>query len=326
MRDASLERSDRTWALTSIVSLTVLVVASLLLLREMFEQADAILAFVGVLVTASVSLVGILVTRQSNRRLRREAEQAEERLRLDAAMRAGALLAPTDTAPAGRAAAAAGLLSLTRLDQAGLAVALLVDLWSSDTERVSTETAILVMDAALRSKKRPDAQLVAAELLCRNANRLDPCQSLHWPSVVDGCWDSGFSPKTKLLLLDALLQMTLARPSSENALRSIAVRLYGVWQNDPDERVRGCVGTLIGALTDKLASLGYKDFLQGNKEVMLGQLEAAAASATANPDGFLDRLVASRQEDLAKWAATCSRANLGPTGLSTATVGSLTAS
>lgn len=39
----------------------------------------------------------------------------------------------------------------------------------------------LVVDAALRSGK-PNAQLVAAEVLCRNSEHLDPCQSTHWPS------------------------------------------------------------------------------------------------------------------------------------------------
>jgi hypothetical protein len=85
---------------------------------------------------------------------------------------------------------AAGLLALTRLDHADLAVALLVDLWSEregpeDPDRVSTETAILVIDAALRSTSA-NAQLVAAELLCRNAKWLQPGQSLHWPSSLEG--------------------------------------------------------------------------------------------------------------------------------------------
>ncbi|MDT9700868.1 hypothetical protein [Streptomyces sp. P17] len=68
-------------------------------------------------------------------------------------------------------------------------MALLVDLWSDDDEdKISDETAILVIDAALRSTSS-SAQLVAAELLCRNAERLDACQSLHWPSSGEGDQD-----------------------------------------------------------------------------------------------------------------------------------------
>jgi hypothetical protein len=67
------------------------------------------------------------------------------------------------------------LLALTKLDNVDLAVALLVDFWLPGVEEmISDEAAILVVDAALRSG-RPNAQLVAAEVLCRNAANLDPC-------------------------------------------------------------------------------------------------------------------------------------------------------
>jgi hypothetical protein len=184
----------------------------------------------GIIIPATVALTGtavtILLTRQSDRRLRREHDDEQRRLRLDAAMQAGALLGPTAAGPAHRASVTSALLALTRLDHADRAVALLTDLWSDDDGSVSTETAVLVIDEALRSD-RPQAQLVAAELPYRKAHHLDSCQSLHWPSLIDGSWRSGFGPKTKLLLIDALTKMTLAGPSNENALRFLAVRLYG---------------------------------------------------------------------------------------------------
>jgi hypothetical protein len=136
--------------------------------------------------------------------------------------------------------------------------------------------------------------------------------------MIDGCWDPRFGPKTKLLLLDGLIEMTLAGPSTENALRSIAVRLYGVWRGDPDSRVEGCVGTLIDALMPQLNKLGYLDFMQGNQKVMLGQLQEAADAATA-PDGFLDRLVAVRSRRLREWAGACDQIDLGQGTLATAT-------
>lgn len=173
-------------------------------------------------------------------------------------MQAGTLLASPDQP----ASAASGLLALTELGQADLAVALLVDLWSVERHQVSTETAILVIDAALRSKTKPKAQLVGAELLCRNAMRLNSGQSLHWPSVIDGGWDPQFAPKTKFLLLEALL-MSTTRPMDRNSLRSVAVRLYGIWSIDPDPNVKGCVGTVLCELIGALESLRYTDFMQG---------------------------------------------------------------
>jgi hypothetical protein len=273
---------------------------------------------VGVLATAAVSLIGVLATLQANHRVRQEHRAEQARLQLDAAMRAGALFSPTDQGPTDQASIASGLLALTRLDQADLAVALLVDLWSDSDEdetagekatskdsRVANETAVLIIDAALRSTTKPNAQLVAAELLCRNACRLNPCQSLHWPSVIDGEWDRRFGPKTKFLLIDALILMTLNRTVSEAALRSIAVRLYGIWKAEHDERVRGCVGRIISALVPALEHLGYVDFMQGNQRVLLSDLQAAASSGTHNPDGFLDSLVTKRYDRLLAWAAPC---------------------
>jgi hypothetical protein len=206
----------------------------------------AVLALLGVFFTASVS--GVL-TRQSNKRLKQEGVDNNRRLRLDAAMRAGSLVAPSKDLPLSPAPAASGLLALTELDHSELAVALLVDLWSKKTgvleeqgagpgravdpaekmnasSRVSNETAVLVIDAALRSYSCPNAPLIAAELLCRNAELLDACQSLHWPSAIDGGWIPEVGPKTKLLLVDALVTMTVTSDANENALRSLAVRLY----------------------------------------------------------------------------------------------------
>ena len=88
--------------------------------------------------------------------------------------------------------------------------------------------------------------------------------------------------------------MTLAHEVNEAALRSIAVRLYGVWKCDGDKRVRGCVGRIISAVVPALKQLGYSDFMQGNQKVILADLGVAASSGTNNSDGFLDRIVEDR--------------------------------
>lgn len=266
----------------------------------------AFLTLLGVGVTAGVSA---LVTFQSNRRLAQEHADDRERLRLDAAMRAGALLAPSADSPTSPPSAAAGLLALTQLDHAELAVALLVDLWSEKSENlseVSDETAVLVIDAALREEAASsNAPLIAAELLCRNAGRLDPCQSLHWPSAIDGRWVPQVSPKTKLLLLEALVSMTLKGEVSENALRSLAVRLFGIWNADTDENVQGCVGSLIESIVPALEQLNYKNFLHGPMNVSMDQIRSAARAARRNPDDYLARIVDFRRELLEAWSIKC---------------------
>lgn len=290
------------------------------------ERLAAVLAFVGALVTACLAFLKMIVERQSENRLaqeraqsdlrlEREGHQADRRLKLDAAMRAGSLFAATESGPADPAAVASGLLALTELDRADLAVALLVDLWRGDSVRVSNETAVLVVDAALRSREQPNAQLVGAELLCRKAQDLDSCQSLHWPSSVDGGWDPTFGPKTKFLLIDALVWTTIARPVNEDSLRTVAVRLYGIWEAEEDEHVKGCVGRMISAILPELRNIGYDDFLQGRQRVMLSQLEMAAGTGRPNPDMFLARRTEDRVARLETWAAHCKDERLEPGSL-----------
>jgi hypothetical protein len=217
----------------------------LFLLPPSFKPSENV-TYVGILVTAIVTVTGYISSRQAAQRLsaererdekhlRKDREEEHRRLQLDAAMRAGALFAPNADQPATPAAAASGLLALTGLGQVDLAVVLLVDLWSGEQATISTETAVL----------------------------------------------------------------------------------------DDDPRVQGCVGTLIKSLIPRLENLGYTDFLQGNQKVMLHDLHTAADSATANPDGFLDRLVIGRAEQLAIWAGGCKGTDQSPGTLASAVQGSL---
>jgi hypothetical protein len=293
------------------------VVAWVLLLTVMHVGANnsapvaAALAFSGVLVTACVSIIGLLANRQADKRLAQEHDEERRRLQLSAAMQAGQLLSGADGKAADPSVIAAGLLALVQLDQAALAVRLLVDLWNPKDSRVSKEAAILVIDGALRCGE-PAAQLVAAELLCRNACRLETTGSLDWPSAVEGHWDQGFTAKTKLLLVEALIKMTLNATANEAALRAVAVRLYGFWDSEdpqsPNGRhMRGCIGKLLGAIMHWVERFEYKEFIEGNREVTLAELCRAAATAETNPDGFLDRMSDCYADRLWHWAKACTR-------------------
>jgi hypothetical protein len=288
------------------------------------QLSTAALALVGVLVTFTATIIGFFVQRQAQDRLSNEHDQTEKRLEqdaqelnrhfeLDAAMKAGQLLAPSDGTSASPAALASGLVTLTNLNQNELAVSLLVGLWSVQITdngtrngkrecQLANEIAILVIDGALRSDCA-NAQLVAAELLCRNAKRLTATQSLHWPAVIDGCWRPKFGNRTKLLLVEALVVMTTCakKPADEAALRSIAVRLYGV-SRDPEDRVKACVGKLIKALLPALERCKSKEFAQGGVIVPLDRLEKAAAYPPDNPDGYLSEISDRLAAQLGKWA------------------------
>jgi hypothetical protein len=251
---------------------------------------------------------------QSEKRLTQEREEQKFRLRLDAAIRAAESAGPKGN----EVTSAAGLLALARLDFADLAVALLVDLWStqasvqpavnakqSHAPSIATETAIQIIDEALVSC-RPDAQVMAAELLCRNASGLDICNSLHWPSAVNSAWIPELPVTAKLLITEALIQMALAS-DTKNALRELAIRLYGISDGDPSPRVKGCIGNLLCAILPAVKGLGYIDFMAtaGHGFITLQQIEEAANKASPNPDGYFEAMLEDRSQKLAQWSTEC---------------------
>jgi len=273
------------------------------------------LALLAVLAPASVTLIGYWFKEQSQKRLAQEREQQNDRLRLDAAMRAADLFRPSGDLEDNAARSASGLLALTRLDFAELAVALLVDLWHPETavvpgeegaSGVSTEIAIQVINAALETCGA-DAQLMAAELLCNNSFALDINNSLHWPSSVNSAWLPSLPVTAKLLVVDALVHMALASPKTGNSLRELIVRLYGISAGDPEERVKGCVGTLMTAIMPAVRRLGYKDFMKGPGVgfVTLAEMEDAARQASPHPDGYFETIVEDRSEKLREWSESC---------------------
>lgn len=309
-------RSDRAWLAGTALALCVAVGAPVAVFAALGQLADAdgkrfaaVLTLAGAFLAATTAIIGSMIRRQSERRLESEHADEQARLSLDAAMRAGALLNPVEQGPADPAAVASGLLALTQLGRADLAVALMVDLWDPRaTTRLSNEIAILILDEALQCDDQ-NVQLIAAELLCRNSEQLDPVKSLDWPACVNGVWRHGFGVKTKLLLIDAMLLMTLHAPATENALQSIAVRLYGVWGGDEDPRVRACVATMIQAIVDGLEDsarlretpLDYEQLMQGSQRIFVQDLVKAGEDSDPNPNGLLDSIVMNRRDRLRSW-------------------------
>lgn len=311
-------------AAAGLLFLAISVVLPVLLFGPLFGKGDAaqlqaVLTYAGVMVTASVTLIGMAIKWQSDKRIAADKTEQYKQIKLDAAMRAGQLLSANESGPAHPAAIASGLLALTKLDQVDLAVALLVDLWPGTDGRVrpgtvSSETAILVIDAALSSKSC-NAQLVAAEMLCRNCAVLKPGQSLNWPSSLEGRWIPKLSHRAKLLIVEALVGSTLNCRADETTLRSAAVRLYGIWSGDHNPRVRHCIGKMIGALTPRLRELHYTEFIQGDRMITMSELENAAKSADNTPektDGYLDQLSTTLACKLRVWAGDASGLYLGP--------------
>lgn len=282
-----------TWprVFATSVGAAILLAAVVYVVGSLSDQTlgPALLTFFGVLVT--VGAKHLVDTR------------SEQHLRLDAAMKAGSLLSPAGKdVPVSPAAAASGLLALAELGRSRLAVAMLVDLWPKGI--VSEETAILVINRAFIGEQE-DASLVAAEVLCKNACRLDPVKSAHWPSVLDQRWVPDAPAQTKILLIEALVEMSTAKAKSLNVLRSFSLRLYGIWQRERDRPVKGCVANLIEALVPALQRSPLNTFLYEGRELHVSDFERAAETARRNPDDYFAQITDCRKEQLRTWASGC---------------------
>lgn len=315
-------------------------------MEELGDTIGALLTtagvFVGLVLKRQSDQRLALESRQTEDRLNQEHRDEQERLRLDAAMRAATLFNSSDDAPVDPASIASGLLALAELDRVGLAVALLVDLWpepvardtvtrlEAHTERsqrspsdtpthvlgqpvdtppscVSTETAILVIDAALSSDDA-NAHLIAAELLCRHAADLNPCASLHWPSSVNGRWNADFAPRTKVLLVDALVHMAVNSPPTESALSTTAARLYCAWDKEPDDsHPRRCIGLLLNGMQAAIERMPYEYLLHGTLRIPKAKIDEAAGTCdtATEAEDIMHKLAIDLRRKLESWASQC---------------------
>ena len=276
----------------------------------------ALLTFFGVLITAGAK--DLIDTR------------SEQRLRLDAAMEAGKLLSPASGMKVSPAAAASGLLALTDLGKSKLAVSMLVDLWAGN--RVPPEVAVLVIDKALATRDDSTAH-IAAEVLSQNAQKLDPTKSAHWPSVLDESWVAGASEKTKILLVEALIEMstnTIVHEPDLHALRSFTLRMMAMHEKEGSGDLRHCLARLVGAVVagfeddvdgDGLSIVFVDGKLKADREVVrriggeradytdrgdVGGADDATAAGRMR-DTYYQQIEGVRRSQIANWAKQCRR-------------------
>ena len=284
------------FAVAVVIGLLLATVAYTLSSGSNDKVVAALLAFFGVVITAAAKHFVDM--------------RSEQRLRLDAAMEAGKLLSSADGAVTSPAAAASGLLALADLGRSKLAVAMLLDLWGKDA--VSSEVAILIIDKALACGDDATAQ-IAAEVLCQNSHKLDPTKPAHWPTVLDTHWMPHATEKTKILLIESLVEMstnsTLSKPSV-NALRTFAIRIVFIHDHEHHGHFRKCIAGFAKAIAPALdpgsdPSTQQFEFYDGGKQIDFTTLERVARDFKANPDTFFADITHRRRDDLEAWALKC---------------------
>jgi hypothetical protein len=173
------------------------------------KVAVAVLALFGSLFGTTVTLIGLLLKRSIDKRTLVLQTEAEQRLKLDTAIKAVELFKSAAGA-ASPAESAGALFALIRLGQFDFALSLLDELWPKDLVR--SPSAVWVINCCLQSEDVEIAEL-AATLLWANAAKLpDDHGGKSWPANYDWQVPNTMSLLTRRLLLMARVKSLLSRP------------------------------------------------------------------------------------------------------------------
>ncbi|MPV36996.1 hypothetical protein [Georgenia subflava] len=178
----------------------------------------ASIVLAGAIVTAAVTLTGLLLRQTIDARTARLADEAaaraereHQRLRMQTAMETLKLLATSSGSPASAEQVSAALIVLSRLHETELALDLAAELWPKG--QVTPSAAVSLCDDAIRSKT-PALQRAAAVLLFNNRDRLtQESGQVQWPSSLL-TWPDGLDEEARNRIRLLLTEWLAKRPPS----------------------------------------------------------------------------------------------------------------
>lgn len=274
----------------------------------------AVLGLVGVVVTAVISLSGMVLKDSIDRRTlaieqqsadvavqaelrlgiealhnRDMAHQAEARLRLDTAIKAVELMSVQNGVPAPAAQKAGALFALVTLNQMDFALALLERLWAAG--EIDSPSAIWIVERALAAG-RP-AQREAVHLLDTNVEKLlDTKQGFFWPSSIALRWNPGYPLYVRERLLVVLVKLLHARRRDEwelTFLLPVVVLLHSAMTLDAHPRVRAASAAALRRLLDDAELRELDEVYVEDSEVSLAKAREAAYALKAEQEQAPDK-------------------------------------
>jgi len=260
----------RPWLVGSLAALAILGIAiGLMALLGLFRPSQtesgakdlaAALGLVGAVLSAVMTLIGTVIKYSIDDRNARQAAveasrnyalalQAEQRNRIEAAIRAVDLLSENNE-DATKSQMGGALLALVSLGELDLALSLLAQLWP--TRQATPSVAEVILSAALKSNS-PQTQINAATVLYKNASQIQQAGYNIWPAL-DLEWGTGLHDSCRLGLVLAagewLKSVAGTRPAR---LADPALVLYQAL-GDPYPSIvdiaAACLRPLVTALTD----------------------------------------------------------------------------
>jgi hypothetical protein len=269
----------------------------------------AVIGFVGVILKHSIDLRSMSQQAAAQVRSLELQQNAEDRLRLETAVKAVELFG-TATAAQSQPQTAGALFALAQLGQHEFALGLLESLWPAG--RVDSPSAVWVLNQCLLSSDQ-HAQNHAAELLSANAGRLYADGTYHWPAELQARWDTRFSWLARADLLTARARLLLAAPKAEwNSDRLLDHAAYlSLALVDPDPIV---VTGAVSILKNLLPVIHAVSFATGSGLVDFAALRARVAALDAVPG----QPIASEHKLLAEAVARWANAGASPPAASPA--------
>jgi hypothetical protein len=190
------------------------------------------LGLIGVLVTAIVSLLGIVLKQGIDRRTFEISKGEQRRMQLQAAVQTVQLMTVASGAPAPPEQVSAALLVLAKLGEVSLAIDLTTEMWPQ--KRLTGSAAVRIMDYAF-SEHDSDLQRSAALLLFNNVSKLDISEDQYeWPTYLES-WPMDIDPDARTTIALALLRWIKERPPSH--AEDFRVRLLQDAQNQDSEQI-----------------------------------------------------------------------------------------
>jgi hypothetical protein len=252
------------------------------------KDTAAGLAFAGTLLTGAVSFVGLILKQATDARTADEAANAEDRLRLEAAMQAAQLLSTADAKRADQATTAGAILALARLGQSELAAALLSELW--EQERISDGAGVLIVNEALRSgtdQAKADASYTLYMHCGKLAVSFDAShEGYDWPFLVDRRWLRDVPAEVSRVLLKGWVYMWTHSPLSANRWKPYFIAgLCACWQTTGDAVSRFWVLRLLEVVWEREPSLSVEERVENNfVRIDPGAIARAREQTTHRPD------------------------------------------